>query len=168
MKYQVIHLCFMLSMLWGFSQKEPSVNFTIRNLGINVNGHFNTFSITPKFKNNELIKLSAQITTASIKTGIDARDQHLLQEDYFNSKTYPYISFKSTSITKQKDNNYIVKAILSIKGKTKTISIPIQISKIDNSYKITSFFEINRNTFNVGGNSFILSKTVNANIVYYY
>ncbi len=168
MKYHLITLCFLCCTLLGFSQKESNINFTIRNLGVNVNGHFEVFSITPQFKNNELVNLSASITTASIKTGIDIRDEHLLDEDYFYVKAHPFISLKSTDITKQEDNTYKVKVNLTIKGKTKTISIPIQINKVDNSYKITSFFEINRRDFNVGGGGFILSKTVNTAIVYYH
>lgn len=168
MKYHLITLCFLCCTLLGFSQKESSINFTIRNLGINVDGHFEAFSITPQFKNNELVNLSASITTASIKTGIDTRDEHLLDEDYFHSKKHPIISLKSTDIKIQKNNNYIVKANLSIKGETKTITISMQINKIDDGYKISSFFEMDRTDFKVGGSSFIMSKTVKANIIYYH
>jgi len=104
---------------------------------------------------------------ASIKTGIESRDEHLLKADYFNVKNHQYITLVSTSITKNSKNNYSVIANLVIKGKRKKITIPVEVTKTEKNYKISSNFEINRKDFDVGGGSLMMSKTVNINVVYF-
>ena len=160
-------LCCFVSI--GISQNTSTIDFVISNLGINVDGHFNTFSVTTKFNdaNSELERVSGSITVASIETGIDSRDEHLLEEDYFNVEKYKLITLKSESVTKVSDRQYMVKANLKIKGITKTVSIRLKVEKINDSHKVSTSFEINRKDFKVGGSSFVMSKTVKINIVHY-
>ena len=159
-------LCFSIS---AFAQNSSSIDFVIKNLGFNVDGHFNTFSIDAKFNDNtaELESISGSIAVTSIKTGIDNRDEHLLEEDYFNVEKYKEITLKSESVTKVSDSEYKVKANLKIKGITKQISIKVDVIKINGKYKITSDFKINRRDFNVGGSSFVMSNTVKISVVHY-
>ena len=160
-------LCCFVSI--GFSQNSSTIDFIISNLGINVDGHFNTFSITTKFNdaNSELEHVSGSITVASLETGIDSRDEHLLEEDYFNVDKYKLITLKSEYVTKVSDSQYMVKANLKIKGIIKTIRIKLNIEKENGSHKIVSSFKIDRKDFKVGGSSFVMSKTVKINIVHY-
>lgn len=154
--------------LLSFSQQSSNIDFVIRNLGVNVDGHFNTFTINAELdSNNELKKLSGKITVSSIRTGIESRDEHLLKEDYFDMENHKYITLKSTSISKESDTKYIVKADLSIKGKTKKITIPVTVQKVNEKRRVSSYFEINRRDFDVGGGSFVMSKTVKINVVHY-
>jgi polyisoprenoid-binding protein YceI len=153
----------------GFSQNTSSIYFVISNLGINVDGHFNSFLVTTKFNeaNSELETISGLITVSSIETGIDSRDEHLLDEDYFNAKKHKQITFKSESVTKVSDSQYKVKASLKIKGITKQITIKVEVVKTNDSYKVSSSFEIDRKDFKVGGSSFVMSKTVKINVIHY-
>ena len=57
---------------------------------------------------------------------------------------------------------------LTIKGKTKEISVTVNRDKINNQYKITSSFKINRRDFDIGGRSIVMSNTVKINVVHYY
>jgi len=163
-------LIFMLSALLSlvsFAQNS-SVDFKIKNLGITVEGHFKVFTIAAKFNNaGTLEALTGKIKASSIDTGIDSRDKHLLEDDYFNVDKHEFITLESTSVFKVYDSEYIVKANLSIRGITKKTSIVVKVKKLQNNYKITSNFEINRRDFNVGGSSFIMSKTVKLNVIHY-
>ena len=151
----------------SFAQKS-SVDFEIKNVGITVDGHFNTFTINAELGSNaELKTISGKITASSIETGIDSRDEHLLEEDYFDVEKHKYITLKSTLINKKSESKYTIKADLSIKGKTKSVTIPVAVQKLDGSYKITSNFEINRRDFDVGGGSFVMSKTVKICVTHY-
>lgn len=151
----------------GFAQKS-SIDFEIRNLGINVDGHFNTFTINATFDDSGILKeIYGQINVKSIRTGIQSRDEHLLKEDYFNIEKYPSIILKSNSISKKSDTQYKVTADLKIKGKTKQISIPVRVVKQKSDYKISTYFEINRKDFNVGGGSLVMSKTVKLTVVHF-
>ena len=153
---------------FGFSQNSSSIDFVIKNLGINVDGHFNTFTISPELSSDgKLTGISGKITVSSIKTGIDSRDEHLLEEDYFDTKNHKFIQLKSTSVKKSTSNSYTVKANLTIKGTTKAIEIKVIVDKSSDNYKIKSSFEINRKDFDVGGGSFVMSKTVKINVIHY-
>ena len=169
LRFIVVYLVFICSN-FGFSQNISSIDFTIKNLGINVDGHFNTFTINTEFNaDNQLINVYSKIEVASIETGIDSRDEHLLKDDYFHESKYKHISLQSTSIKKKSTTEYLVSAKLTIKGKTKTVSIPVKVQKTESGKtKITSYFEINRRDFDVGGGSFVMSKTVKINVIHYY
>jgi polyisoprenoid-binding protein YceI len=148
--------------------QDSSIDFIIKNLGINVDGQFNSFTISTNFDSEgKLTKLSSTIEVASIETGIESRDEHILEEDYFYEEEYPTITLKSTEIKEVNPNNYEIKASLTIKGKTKKVTVPITVQKTNSKYKITSSFEINRRDFDVGGGSFVMGKTVKINVIHY-
>jgi polyisoprenoid-binding protein YceI len=152
----------------GCAQNTSSIDFVIRNFGISVDGHFNTFTVNATFNSVGLLEnILAEIRVASVNTGIDSRDEHILEKDYFHAEKYELIRLQSETISKKAVNSYEVEAKLSIKGKTKTITIPVTVIKTANNYKITSNFEINRQDFNVGGGSFLMHKTVKINVVQY-
>ncbi|MDP5081088.1 MAG: YceI family protein [Winogradskyella sp.] len=169
MKGYLLYVLFFCYGSVGFSQNSSSINFVIKNLGINVDGRFNSFSVTTKFNEStlELERISGSIKVSSIKTGIDGRDEHLLEEDYFNAETYKQITLTSESITKVSETSYKVEALLTIKGITKPITIKADVVQIKDRYKISSTFEIDRKDFNVGGSSFVMSKTVKINVIHY-
>ncbi|WP_422106563.1 YceI family protein [Winogradskyella sp.] len=153
---------------FGYSQNASSIDFVIKNLGVNVDGHFNTFDIIAEFNpESELTNISGKIAVSSIKTGIESRDEHLLKDDYFDIENHAYITLRSISISKTSDTVYSVKADLSIKGKTKQITIPVTVQSVDETYKITSSFKINRRDFDVGGGSFVMGKTVKIQVTYF-
>ena len=169
MKSYLFYVLLCCSISFGFSQNSSTITFVIKNLGVNVDGYFNSFSVTTKFNEStsDLERISGSIRVASIKTGIDSRDEHLLEEDYFNAEKYELITLTSESVNKVSDGQYKVKANLKIKGITKPITINVDVQKTDDSYKITSTFEINRKDYKVGGSSFVMSKTVKINVRQY-
>ena len=145
-----------------------SVDFKIKNLGINVDGRFNTASITTNFKSDDYTQwyLEGHVVVNTIDTDNRARDEHLLQEDYFDTVNYPRITLQSKSFKKTSINTYDVTVDLSIKGIKKTISIPVEIIGTNESFILKSSFQINRKDFNVGGGSLILSSKVYINVNY--
>ena len=164
----LILLFFSFLSFTSISQTKSSVDFTIRNLGINVDGHFNEFSVEAEFDaNDKLVSISGKAKVASIKTGIEKRDKHLLEDEYFDLNNHEYIMLSSDEITQSNSSSYKVNANITVKGKTKAIKIPIQVKKTDTFFKITSNFEINRQDFDVGGGSFVMSKTVKINVIHY-
>jgi polyisoprenoid-binding protein YceI len=165
---RLLILCLCLFSFGFANTQESSIDFVVKNLGVNVDGHFNTFNIVAEISNEGQLKsITSSIAVSSIETGIYSRDEHILEEDYFDAKNHSSIVMKSIKIKVLKSNNYEVTASLSIKGKTKTIKIPVTIKKEENTYLITSYFEINRKDFDVGGGSFILGKTVKINVKHY-
>ncbi len=161
----ILFCCFIS---FGFSQNTSSIDFVIKNLGINVDGHFNTFTVTADIDSKGNLKtISGKIKVSSIRTGMESRDEHLLKEDYFDIENHEFIVLESMSLNNTTDNLYAVSANLTIKGITKAVSIKVNIEKTKDTFKITSSFDINRKDFKVGGSSFVLSKTVRINVTHY-
>ena len=162
----LIYLC---CLTLGFSQNEPSIDFVIRNVGINVDGHFEVFNIDTDFDaTGKLLEINGIIKVASIETGIDSRDEHLLKADYFDIENYENITLVSKKIEYKSYGVFSVVAILTIKDKSKEILITVNRDKLDNQYKITSNFVINRRDFEVGGRSFVLGNTVKINVLHFH
>lgn len=72
-------------------------------------------------------KFSATIQVNSIDTRNEGRDGHLKQADFFDAEKFPTITFDSTKVDVQ-GNVYSVTGDLTIKGVTKSLTIPLTIS----------------------------------------
>lgn len=169
MKYYLLLITCFCCFSFGYSQNDSAIEFVIRNVGIGVDGYFNTFDIETEFDDEgKLLNISGEINVASIETGIDNRDEHLLKDDYFDAENYGNITLVSKKIKAKNAGLYHITVALTIKGKTKEIPIIIKINKTNNQYKIISNFEINRRDFNVGGGSLVMSNTVKINVVHFH
>jgi polyisoprenoid-binding protein YceI len=73
-------------------------------------------------------KLHLTIKAASIDTGNADRDAHLRSNDFFEMDTYPEITFTSTSVEKVDDERYEVTGDLTLKGVTRPLTIPFELS----------------------------------------
>ena len=93
-----------------------------------VTGKFTDFSITLANDEKDIKKssVSVVIKTASINTGIAARDNHLRTADFFDAEKYPEITFKSSSIVK-KGKQLIAVGTFTMRGVSKEISLPFTI-----------------------------------------
>ncbi len=144
---------------------ETSVNFKIKNFGVNVGGHFQTIKIRSLFNSeHELTDISVTIDVLSVITGMKSRDKHLLKEDFFYVDKFDRIVLETISLKKESSNKYTLTGNLTIKGISKQITIPIKIETTEKAYIISSNFEINRKDFNVGGSSLVLSKNVKISV----
>ncbi len=66
------------------------------------------------------------IKTESVNTHNEMRDRHLKSPDFFNAKEFPEMTFKSTGWKKTGDKTYDVTGDLTINGKTKSITVPVE------------------------------------------
>ena len=89
-------------------------------------GAFERFSIDFDIKEDyHQSILKVDIESASINSGNSMRDEHLLEEDFFNVEKFPTISFESTSIA-DGDTSYVAKGNLTLMNQTKTIDVPFK------------------------------------------
>ena len=76
--------------------------------------------------------------------------KHLKSADFFDSKTFPKASFKSTSISSDKTGSVNIKGQITIKGITKTILISAIIKEKGEIVRLKALpFKINRTYFGV-------------------
>ncbi|MEA1920749.1 MAG: YceI family protein [Campylobacterota bacterium] len=103
---------------------HSSVSFKVRHMMVsNVKGHFNDFSGTYKLENGVLTSLSGTVALESVDTGIEKRDKHLRNEDFFNVEKNPEMTFE---MTRKRGNS--VEGKLTLNGVTKTIKLDADVS----------------------------------------
>ncbi len=144
---------------------SSSVIFNIKNAKLNVSGTFRELMATIKFdpaKTDNIIE--GKVFTNTIKTGIDMRDSHLRKAEYFNVEKFPEISLKTNSITKVKDDKYLAKCTITIKGKTKEIDFPFTFTEKGNQGTFSGSIILNRLDFGVGTSSIVMSNNVEIKI----
>ena len=111
---------------WAIDPMHSEVLFKIRHLVIStVTGSFKKFEgkFVTEGDNFSNTKVNFKIDVKSIDTGQPARDEHLRNEDFFESKSFPEINFESTSFTKIDNENYIMEGNLTMKGITKPVEL---------------------------------------------
>ena len=108
---------------WQVDNKHSGISFSVRHLGIsNVTGHIRDFDADIRADEKtalvSTVKASAQV--ASIDTGIDARDNHLLQEDFFYAEKFPELRLVSRKV-KWNGKRFTAEIDLTIRGITKRL-----------------------------------------------
>lgn len=138
--------------------KESTLDFKIGNFGFDVNGSFSGLKGDINFDTQNTANNSFDVTidASTVNTDNYLRDQHLRGESYFDVKNYPTIHFASSKITSAgKGNAFTAYGKLTIKGKSKDISIPFIATAGADGYLFKGSFKINRKDFDVGGTSTI-------------
>jgi polyisoprenoid-binding protein YceI len=137
-----------------YTMESFSISFKIKNAGFNVDGTFKGLETNISFDaQTGEGAIEAAIEVSTIDTGINARDKHLRNEDYFEVSKYPKIKMKSTKIEKQKDGTFMGTFNLTIKNITKSIKMPF-------TFQNSTFlgkFTINRLEYGVGKSSWVLA-----------
>jgi polyisoprenoid-binding protein YceI len=132
------------------------VVFDVHHLGAGyVYGTFAGPQGTVNYDANDATKISFDLSveTDSIDTRNKNRDKDLKGPDFFDAKQFSTLTFKSTSVTKTGDTTLNVTGDLTVKGVTKSITVPIEITGTGKGMQgetRTGFraeFKINRNDY---------------------
>ena len=85
-----------------------------------------TGAISYSSDNPTMSSFDLTVQTDSIDTRNKNRDKDLKGPDFFDAKQFPTIEFKSTSVSKTGDNTMSVTGDLTLKGVTKSITVPME------------------------------------------
>ena len=102
------------------------IQFSVTHLGISeITGNFEkaTLNMNVDEKNFTNSKINFVVDVNSINTHIEARDNHLRNEDFFDVKKFPEMVFQGTSIKAIKKNLYQVAGNLTLHGVTKPVTV---------------------------------------------
>jgi len=143
-----------------------TVSFKIKNAGITVTGRFTGLKAELVFNPDNLASssLKASVEVATIKTGIDLRDEDLQEETYFNTAKYKLIEMASTRLYR-KGEQYAGIFNVTIKGVTKQIEIPFEFKRAGGEATFTGSFPLNRRDFGVGGRTLTMADELTVNIL---
>ena len=109
---------------WAIDNAHSEITFKVRHMMIaSVTGKFEKFSAHAETEGDSLngAKLTFSAQTGSINTNAADRDEHLRSADFFDSSTYPEMTFESTSVS---DNE--VTGNLTIKNVTKPVTLSLE------------------------------------------
>jgi polyisoprenoid-binding protein YceI len=140
------------------------VRFVIKNFGINTGGTFEGLAGSIVFDPANITGASFNVSVdaKTVDTDLEARDNHLRKEEYFDVEKYPRLSFKSTKITTTNKDGYLYMfGVITIKNISKEISFPFKQTSKDGGILFEGEFKLNRKDFGVGGSSFSMSDEVN-------
>ncbi|MFP9099395.1 YceI family protein [Flavobacterium sp. RHBU_24] len=147
---------------WVLDPTHSEVTFKVKHLMFtNVSGNFTKFEATAESDDdnfdNASFSFSADVD--SINTNNADRDGHLKSADFFDAAQFPTITFKSTSVAKAEESEYVVTGDLSIHGETKPVTLAVEYGGIqkDPWGNIKSGFsvvgKINRKDFGLSWNA---------------
>jgi len=155
---------------WNLDKSHSSVQFEIDHLFSAVPGKFKDFSGDISLDTDDPSNSTASFTiqVASIDTDDEDRDGHLQSGDFFAADKYKTIKFVSTSITKKGKDMLMAKGKLTMRGVTKEVSLPIQITGVvDSPWKENTQImglriktSINRTDYEVGTGSWAATAIV--------
>ena len=117
--------------VYEYDGVHSSVSFKARHLDISwIHGRFNdvsgTFSLDREDPSKSTFSLTIKVD--SVDTANKARDEHLRQPDYFDTKQFPTIEFRSTSV-KPIDGGYEVTGDFTMHGVTNKITLVLMGGK---------------------------------------
>jgi polyisoprenoid-binding protein YceI len=106
---------------------HSEVSFKVRHLLAKVSGRFTKFSGDIKIDTKDISKSSVEVSidAASINTDVEARDNHLRSDAFFDVAKYPAITFKSTSVKEVAKGKLEITGDFTVHGVTKRITFPI-------------------------------------------
>lgn len=110
---------------------HSSISFKARHLDISwIHGRFNQAEGKFVIDRQDPSKSSFHLIVKadSVDTGNTARDEHLRQPDYFDTKQYPNIEFKSKSVKAIKDG-FEVTGDFTMHGTTKPVTLTLMGGK---------------------------------------
>ena len=123
-----------LSGTWTIDEGHSRIGFATRHAMVTrVRGAFNDVAGTAVFDPEDPASSHVEVTVqmASIDTRNESRDEHLRSADFFDVATYPLMTFVSTSVEEVDEGGYIVTGDLTIRGMTRSMSIPLRLVGID-------------------------------------
>ena len=118
----------------GFSTAEASNAFYRRNLAAGQKGLSVAFDLaTHRGYDSDHPRVQGDVGKAgvaidSVDSGNDKLDGHLRSPDFFNSKEFPKMSFKSTGAKKAANGMFEVMGDLTMHGVTKSITAMVEIT----------------------------------------
>jgi polyisoprenoid-binding protein YceI len=110
---------------------HSDISFKVKHLMIStVSGHFKTFDGTLEFHNPDMTdaKVWFEADITSIDTKNEQRDAHLKSDDFFNAEQYPKLTFKSSSVKKVSDEEYVLTGDFTVRDITKPIELKVEFN----------------------------------------
>jgi len=128
------------------------IAFTTKQMGVPVEGKFGKFTaqIALDPKKPETGTVAFSIDTDSARFGSAELDAEVPKATWLNVPRFPQASFNSTAVKCLGGGKFEVTGKLTIKGATKDLTVPVQVTQAGASSTASGAFIIKRLDFKVG------------------
>ena len=110
--------------------EQSEVAFTTRQMGVPVEGRFKRWSAQIRFDPRQLQAAQVEMTidTASLAFGAAETEAEAAQPGWFHVAKFPQARFVSSSVRSTGAGRFEVLGQLTLKGQTREIRVPVQLS----------------------------------------
>jgi polyisoprenoid-binding protein YceI len=115
---------------WAIDPAHTRIGFSAKHAMVaTVRGQFNEFTGSLTLDGDAPESSSAEVTiaAASISTGSDDRDNHLRTGDFLDVETYPELTFRSTGVTSEGGDDFVMNGELTIRGTTRPVELRVEL-----------------------------------------
>ena len=133
---------------------QSEVQFTARQMGVPLEGHFKKFSAQVAFDPTKLAtsKIAFTVDTRSATLGSRETDAELPKPVWFNVPKFPQAQFESTSIKALGGGKFEVAGKLTIKGTAQNVTVPVALAQSGATTTATGTLPLKRLAFKIGEN----------------
>ena len=133
---------------------QSEVQFTARQMGVPLEGHFKKFSAQVAFDPAKLAtsKIAFTVDTGSATLGSRETDAELPKPVWFNVPKFPQAQFESTSIKALGGGKFEVAGKLTIKGTAQSVVVPVALAQSGATTTATGTLPLKRLAFKIGEN----------------
>lgn len=131
---------------------QSNIDFTVRQMGVPVQGHFKKFSAQVVFDpaRVEASSIALTIDTGSATMGSRETDAELPKTEWFNVARFPQATFRSSSVKAVDKTHLQVAGTLSIKGVARDVVVPVTLAQSGTTTTATGTLAIKRLGFQMG------------------
>jgi len=118
---------------WVLDPSHSEILFRVKHLMItNVRGEFRIFTAEAITKDSDFSTASVHVSidAASLFTNEENRDAHLRSADFFDVENHKEITFDSTSVKKNDDDQLELKGNLTIRGISREVKLDVEFGGI--------------------------------------
>jgi polyisoprenoid-binding protein YceI len=131
---------------------QSEITFTSTQMGVPVDGRFRRFdariALDPKQPASGSVSFTIDAGSASL--GIPETDAELVKPDWFDAAKFPQATFKSTAVKALGGGRFEVAGLLSIKGSSQAVVVPVAIVQAGGTSTATGSFTLKRLAFGIG------------------
>ncbi|GAA3983124.1 YceI family protein [Streptomyces sp. NBC_01352] len=113
---------------WVIDPAHSRIGFSVRHAMVTtVRGAFTEYQSRLYFDGRDPARSQAEIiiNTASVDTGVEQRDAHLVGRDFLDARAYPRMRFTSTSVELADTDVYRMTGDLTIKNSTRPVVLEL-------------------------------------------
>jgi len=143
---------------YAIDAAHSQIGFKVKHLSIStVSGRFDTFGGFLSYEVDKLAELTgtAEIDAGSVNTNSEKRDKHLRNKDFFDTETFPKITYAITAVRDVADGKGRIVGSLTMHGVTKVVLLdgeiagPVKDRHDNNRIAFTASGKLNRTDFGI-------------------